>query len=42
MTRRNDFGQRREDLYLERPTRLEDPELVARHLVPDPAKPVVV
>jgi pyruvate,water dikinase len=28
-----DFGQRREDLYLERPTWLEDPEPVVRHLV---------
>jgi pyruvate,water dikinase len=29
----NDFGQRREDLYLERPTWLEDPEPVVQHLV---------
>jgi pyruvate,water dikinase len=29
----NDFGQRREDLYLERPTWVEDPEPVVRHLV---------
>jgi phosphohistidine swiveling domain-containing protein len=28
-----DFGQRREDLYLERPTWLEEPEPVVRHLV---------